>query len=95
MAEHPEDDGPDWRDRLEALHPPATIAFFAGLLLWPATSRRLGLGVAAAAVVVAGLIPMITGEYRTRMAYLHGARARIRGLISVLLGAFLLTLALA
>ena len=61
-----------------------------GLLLY---DRWLGLLVIGAANVFAGLIPMITGMYFSKLWKLHGWRARVRGAIGVALGALVMALA--
>ncbi len=77
---------------LDRLQPVLFGLFFGGLLLWPLAGRAWALGVAGGAVVGAGLIPLVTGRYRTRMARLTGAGARARGLYSVAIGAGLIAI---
>jgi hypothetical protein len=47
---------------------------------------------AGSAVVCAGLVPFVTGRYRTRLARLDGMGARFRGLYSIVIGLIFIAL---
>ena len=68
------------------------MAFFGGLLLWPVAGHRVALVTAGCAVVGAGLVPFVTGRYRTRAARLDGMGARFRGLYSICIGLIFIAL---
>ena len=62
------------------------IPLVVGLILWPIFGPRVGLTVSGSAVIGAGLIPLISGRYRSRAMRLNGMPARMRGLFSISLG---------
>lgn len=86
------DEATGWVAVAERLQPLFFVAFFAGLLLWPFAGHRVALMTAGCAVVGAGLVPFVTGRYRTRMARLDGMGARFRGLYSIVIGLIFLAL---
>ena len=62
------------------------VPLFVGLILWPIVGPHIGLTVTGGAIIAAGLVPVITGRYRTRVMRFKGMPARLRGLFSVGLG---------
>lgn len=86
------DQATGWVALLERLQPLFFVAFFGGLLLWPFAGHRVALITAGSAVVGAGLVPFVTGRYRTRMARLDGMGARFRGLYSIVIGLIFIAL---
>ena len=66
------------------------VPLFVGLILWPLVSARVGLTLAGGAVCAAGMIPVITGRYRSPVMTMRGTPARLRGLFSVGIGALII-----
>ncbi len=86
------DQATGWVAVAERLQPLFFAAFFVGLLLWPFAGHRVALITAGSAVVCAGLVPFVTGRYRTRLARLDGTGARFRGLYSIVIGLIFIAL---
>lgn len=61
-----------------------------GVILWPFIGSEIGLTISGSAVVAAGAVPFITGRYRTRFMRLYGLPARLRGIFSMAMGAFVI-----
>lgn len=71
----------------------ALVVLGAGVLLlfYDRTASWITMG---SAVVLAGLFPVVTGLYHGPFGIMRGWKARLRGLVSVTLGAFIIALAL-
>jgi len=64
----------------------STLTFVIGVALALFHDTRTGVLTLGSAIVLAGLVPITTGVYHSIIGRLMGWRARVRGLISVLIG---------
>jgi len=64
----------------------ALVVFVVGLVLL-VIDLPLGLMVVGGALALAGMFPLVTGYYRSPFVTLEGFAARLRGVLSVMLGA--------
>ena len=73
----------------------ALVLFLAGLISFFFFNKIIALYLVAAALIIAGSIPVITGTYRSpALGFLYGTKARIRGLFSLTLGIIVLVFTL-
>lgn len=84
---------PAWIEAVERHQGWLFLPLVAGLIAWPVAGIRPGLTLVGATVATAGLVPILSGRYISGPFRLRGTAARLRGLVSVGLGAGLIAVA--
>ena len=76
-----------WIERNQGL---LIVPLVVGALLIPIVNAEVGFTVLGGTMVAAGMIPVVSGRYRSRVMNLRGFPARLRGVGSVLIGALII-----
>lgn len=84
---------PAWIEALERRQGWLFVPLIAGLIAWPLFGVRPGLSLVGASVAAAGLVPVLSGRYISGPFRLYGVAARLRGMVSVGIGAGLIAVA--
>lgn len=97
-ADDDDDDALDDRTRFEALGDwlegqqwlPVVLFVVGGIAV--IFDASIGISIMGSAVILAGVVPLVTGRYRGPLGTLRGLAARLRGLVSVIIGIVILWL---